>query len=297
MKRLIVVVLVLFGGLLVGYTQPIPPSLNGWEFAGVEQGAIDTTFTRVFPAGGFQQGNCQGFVYKTVGNQLTVLCWKKDFSQSYPTPTWVRFGLRLNGSGPSPNNVARFQFYFKSGDSLYRMGNGPEWIQVSHGNTTWVDIPWRMELVTASHITGMVIKFSFLAQMPDFGEWAFTTLKALYGPSPWNPTSTVVIEPFGNVASVREIPGTKPEMVSLAQNYPNPFNPATKIQFQVVGSKFVSLRIYNLIGQEVATLVNEELRPGSYEATWDAVGMPSGTYIYRLSTSGFVETRKMVLLK
>ncbi|MDO8470218.1 MAG: T9SS type A sorting domain-containing protein [bacterium] len=96
--------------------------------------------------------------------------------------------------------------------------------------------------------------------------------------------------------SVRELPGL-PELFSLAQNYPNPFNPSTVISFQLTIGGSVSLTVYNLLGQEVATLVNEKLSAGKYEATWDANGFPSGTYFYRLMSNGLVQTKKMVLLK
>ncbi|MEK7512717.1 MAG: T9SS type A sorting domain-containing protein [Patescibacteria group bacterium] len=96
--------------------------------------------------------------------------------------------------------------------------------------------------------------------------------------------------------SVKELPGL-PESFRLDQNYPNPFNPSTVIRFEVLSSKFVMLKVYNSIGQEVATLVNEKLNAGKYEATWDARGIPSGTYFYRLMSDEFVQTKKMVLLK
>jgi len=88
-----------------------------------------------------------------------------------------------------------------------------------------------------------------------------------------------------------------PLRFSLSQNYPNPFNPSTKIQFSVVSSQLTVLKIYDLLGREVATLVNEELKPGSYEVTWDAMGYPSGVYFYRLKSESFVETRKLVLMR
>lgn len=84
---------------------------------------------------------------------------------------------------------------------------------------------------------------------------------------------------------------------SLEQNYPNPFNPATTIRFTVHESRFTSLKVYNLIGQDVATLVHSEKQPGSYTVTWDAGALPGGVYFYRLTVEQFVETKKMVLLK
>ncbi len=83
----------------------------------------------------------------------------------------------------------------------------------------------------------------------------------------------------------------------LSQNYPNPFNPKTKIRFDVPTTSFTKLIVYDLLGREVATLVNEELKPGSYEADWDASNFSSGVYFYKIISGDFVETKKMVLMK
>jgi probable HAF family extracellular repeat protein len=88
-----------------------------------------------------------------------------------------------------------------------------------------------------------------------------------------------------------------PSEFHLAQNYPNPFNPSTNIGFQVTAYSHIRLSIYDLLGREVATLVNEEMGPGSYETTWDAGGMASGVYIYRLSAGDLTQTRRLLLLK
>lgn len=88
-----------------------------------------------------------------------------------------------------------------------------------------------------------------------------------------------------------------PATFELKQNYPNPFNPATTIEFGVAKAGFVSLKVYNMLGEEVATLVSEELREGSYRRVFDASGLASGVYMYKLSTGSFVQTRKLVLTK
>jgi hypothetical protein len=89
---------------------------------------------------------------------------------------------------------------------------------------------------------------------------------------------------------------------SLEQNYPNPFNPITKIKYTIpsVGTslmKFVQLKVYDVLGNEVATLVNEEKPAGSYEVEFDASGLSSGIYFYKLQAGSFIDTRKMLLLK
>ncbi len=97
-----------------------------------------------------------------------------------------------------------------------------------------------------------------------------------------------------------------PQKYELLQNYPNPFNPATKIRFQIPplnlplsgGDKEgVSLRIYDVLGKEIAVLVNENLKPGIYEIDWNADNIPSGVYFYSLISNEFTQTKKMVVLK
>jgi hypothetical protein len=96
-----------------------------------------------------------------------------------------------------------------------------------------------------------------------------------------------------------------PDKYSLSQNYPNPFNPETKIRFDVpsgfpittLGNDKVVLKVYDIIGREVRTLVNERLIPGKYEVTFDGSAFVSGVYFYKLSTQRFNETKKMILIK
>ncbi len=88
-----------------------------------------------------------------------------------------------------------------------------------------------------------------------------------------------------------------PETFSLGQNYPNPFNPQTTIEFAIPKREFVTLTIYNALGQEMTTLVNGELNAGYYKTTWNAGSEPSGVYFYRLYGGSFTETKRLVLLK
>jgi hypothetical protein len=90
---------------------------------------------------------------------------------------------------------------------------------------------------------------------------------------------------------------TMPVSIRLEQNYPNPFNPATKITFVVGTYGHTSLRVYDVLGREVAILVNEVKEPGHYTVTWHTHGVSSGAYIYRLASGGQVETRRMLLIR
>jgi hypothetical protein len=98
-----------------------------------------------------------------------------------------------------------------------------------------------------------------------------------------------------NTTSVSEPP--TPEAFKLAQNYPNPFNPETVIEFRVPSFGSVSLKVFDVLGREVATLVDEEKSAGSYSVRWDATSMGSGTYFYMLESNGRREIRKMVFVK
>ena len=87
------------------------------------------------------------------------------------------------------------------------------------------------------------------------------------------------------------------ETYSLSQNYPNPFNPTTTIKYSIPKLSFVTIKIYDVLGSEVTTLVNEEKSVGNYELTWNAANLSSGVYFYRFQAGSFVQTRKMILLK
>jgi hypothetical protein len=96
---------------------------------------------------------------------------------------------------------------------------------------------------------------------------------------------------------IQQISSEVPQAFELKQNYPNPFNPVTNIEFSIAKNEFTSLVVYNSIGQVVATLVNRELKPGTYRYDFNASGLTSGTYFYRLSSGDYVKTNKMILVK
>ena len=105
-----------------------------------------------------------------------------------------------------------------------------------------------------------------------------------------------IFRTWSNVVGINNISEVA-ENFSLSQNYPNPFNPSTKIKFAVPNSSFVKLAVYDMLGREVSSLVNEQLQPGTYEYEFDAIGLNSGVYFYKISTEGFSEVKKMILLK
>jgi len=107
----------------------------------------------------------------------------------------------------------------------------------------------------------------------------------------------------GNIAKYSGLVGIKtsgeglPANFKLYPNYPNPFNPSTKIKFDIQKSSFTNITVFDILGKEVSTLVNEQLKSGSYEVNFDGTNLPSGVYFYRIESGTFTENKKMILLK
>ena len=105
------------------------------------------------------------------------------------------------------------------------------------------------------------------------------------------------IKLFTNITSVDEKQSTIPESFSLSQNYPNPFNPTTKIEYSINSPGLVTLKVYNMLGQEVSKLVNKEQDSGSHTVVFDASKLATGVYLYRLSSGNNSMVKKLMLLK
>jgi hypothetical protein len=132
------------------------------------------------------------------------------------------------------------------------------------------------------------------------GFWHYAPLTDIEGnPRPF-PTGTM--PDMGAYESqypvrVEEQNSNLPISYALYQNYPNPFNSSTVIKYSIPKEGLVTLKIYNAIGEEVTTIVNEVKQPGNYEVTFSTDKLTSGVYFYRLQAGNFVETKKMILLK
>lgn len=108
------------------------------------------------------------------------------------------------------------------------------------------------------------------------------------------PGSTIALAP--ETTGIDAV-GSFPTGFGLAQNYPNPFNSSTTISYNIPIEEFVSLKVFNLLGNEVLTLVSEKLSPGHYTFHWNANALSTGIYFYTLQTKSFIETKKMIILK
>ena len=100
-----------------------------------------------------------------------------------------------------------------------------------------------------------------------------------------------------NALTNTDIIDTKPRAFELYQNYPNPFNPETSIKYQIPVSSYVELKVFDMIGREIVTLVDEEQNAGNYEIKFSAKNLETGIYLYRIKANNLVCIKKMILLK
>lgn len=114
-------------------------------------------------------------------------------------------------------------------------------------------------------------------------------------PPAWNHAVSlnVTVTPVSGITATGEIPS----VFSLSQNYPNPFNPITKISFALPKSEFVNLSVYDLSGKLVSELVNGQMQAGNYSTSWDAAGISSGVYFYKITAGEFSSVKKLTLIK
>jgi hypothetical protein len=180
--------------------------------------------------------------------------------QAHSVPGWGN----INGIESSGNN-----FWFIRGEKIF--------------HSTDDGINWIDEYTTPSTLTLNHLDFPDNLNECQMG-WAVG-----YGGDIYKMTSSVVT--FGD--NQNDVPA----VYKLRQNYPNPFNPNTVISYQLPVTSNVTLKVYDLLGREVATLVNEEKPVGSYEINFDSSALTSGVYLYRLSAGSFTEVRKMILIK
>lgn len=168
---------------------------------------------------------------------------------------------------------------------------------VGVGDTVrWVNIEGTHNVVADDN--------SFTSGSPASGNWVYDHVFTSPGINPYYCSLHGAPGGSGMAALIMVVQSTdvrenefSVNSFQLQQNYPNPFNPSTSIQYTIGNRQFVLLKIYNILGDEVATLVNEEKEQGVYDIIFDAAGLSSGMYLYKLQAGSFVETRKMILLR
>ena len=237
---------------------------------------------------------------------------------------WRAIGLqgqRVNALEIDPKNP-NILYAATPGEGIYKsVDYGENWVQVNNGLTglTFKNLaidPLNTDVIYAAQEGGVLFRSSnggaswSEINAEGIGIWAFTL----------DPTNPAIIYAGGaggvhrldvsTLVAVAEENAAAPQTFSLAQNYPNPFNPETVIEYQLQGKRSARLRIYNVMGQEVRTFVEETKPAGAYRVRWDGrddggKAVPAGVYFYRVELGGaarggrndFVQTRKMSFLK
>lgn len=169
---------------------------------------------------------------------------------------------------------------------------------------------WSKKVVFPAATSAGLIEFKYACMYPLADTVAGgTTPMDNEGGFGANHTFTLIVPKSGNtitlyndfgvmISDVRQIAADKSGLsFDLKQNYPNPFNPSTKISFAIPQDGFVNLRIYNIAGQEVGSLVNQQMKKGSYDVSYNASSLATGVYLYKLSVGDFSMTKKMMLIK
>jgi hypothetical protein len=193
----------------------------------------------------------------------------------------------------------------------YSINNGENWEQSSF--TIWVNsLTYSGQNIFAgTKNNGIYLStnngISWIQKNEGIGNQTVNTLTILNNYiSAGTESSGIWKRLLSDIIGIKQIGKGIPSSFSLSQNYPNPFNPITKIRFEIAQhtppyplsrGENISLKVYDILGKEIATLVNETLQPGSYEVTFDGSNLPSGIYFYQLRAGDFVDAKKLVFLK
>ena len=209
--------------------------------------------------------------------------------------TWNKKGARLQAYVYGDGSGTLFRFAVDDSVDVFPAGN----IQ-NHEVNLWTPINWiGWKLVEWNFDTDSL--GTWLGNGKLEGMLRFDSFQLKYAAGAKIKSGTIYVAQVqvvtGTLTGIQPIAGSIPLSFGLDQNYPNPFNPSTAISYQLSAASQVTLKVFDLLGREVATLVNGERQPGRYSVTWDASGLSSGVYLCRLQAGNLVQTRKMVLMK
>ncbi len=168
--------------------------------------------------------------------------------------------------------------YFVNGNII-----GADVLELVGSTSTYLPFSINLVYQGLTPPDSIFIQMTLLSNDNESGIGAYALVDALS----FGEAQTTDVEQFDQI----------PTEFSLKQNYPNPFNPSTTIEFSIPKESFVELKVFNVLGKEVATLVNENYSAGSYKSNFDASNLSSGIYFARISAGSFMETKKMILTK
>jgi photosystem II stability/assembly factor-like uncharacterized protein len=195
-----------------------------------------------------------------------------------------------------------------NGQTLYTSDGGANWVERTNGSYNWQEV--FLSETGKAWAVGFKSGVGGIAHSTD---WGYTWQMQASGVYPqlngidfindnegWivGNNGTILHTTNGGVTFVEEEQINEiPTSYFLSNNFPNPFNPSTKIRYSIPQSAKVQIKIFDMLGNEIETLINEEKSVGTYELNWNAIDLPSGVYFYQLKTGKFIETKKMILIK
>ena len=192
------------------------------------------------------------------------------------------------------------------GTILRTTDGGDNWVSQTSGTTEWL---LGVSFTDANYGTAVGWSGTILRTTDGGDNWVSQisgTTGLLYGVSFNDANNGTAVGEYGKILrttnggvlfveenNTNEIP----DGYKLSQNYPNPFNPSTKIKYSIPHLTQVKIKVFDILGNEIETLVNSEKPAGTYELNWNAANLPSGIYFYQLRAGDFINTKKMILLK
>jgi hypothetical protein len=255
-----------------------------------------------------------------IGSKVSFVDCSFDTGKTWRTSTIINPWSELYFSNSEIINNSDWYMtgtYFQNGFILHTSDSGGLPVELISFTAEIKDYDILLNWITASEINnkGFVIERKVISnQSTVINEWNLidfvkgketTTEKQFYSFTDQNLSAgkyqyrlkQIDFDGSFEYSNVIEAEINIPNKFSLSQNYPNPFNPSTVICYQLAAGSQVTLMVYDVLGNEVATLVNEEKQPGVYEVEFDASQLSSGIYFYKLKAGNFTETKKMILLK
>jgi len=250
--------------------------------------------------------------------QIGNLWQYSEIPGSYTESKAIKDTLMLNGKTYTQINGALVNGYFRKENSkvyLYNLSSNDESLlydfSLTTGDTLSINIDGSDTVVTTVYEEGTGEIFglqryymAFLTKHSSSTAYGIKYITDGFGFSAYNGEvlsyglSGAIINgiPYGVINQVRNTENF-PIIYQLMQNFPNPFNPSTKIKFSVPEQGIVQIKVFNVLGKEIKTLLNDYRRAGKYEVVFDAGNLPSGIYFYRIVSGKYKETKKMILLK
>jgi len=289
MKRMFKISFVFF---LFSFSSVFPqniPVVNGWEYGPDVMTVLDTGRTKSTLYNGYQVFSSYGYT-KLNSEWYMQTTWDKDFWISYPVmPDSMAVDVKIFSKTSSVSEA--WMIIAVQDSNAYFWGLGKKLDLISGWQTLKFSRKDEKNFGIL-HFGRLYLVFQLVSKDSSYigAEIAVSNLRGID-----DTLGVVVYDNFTLTAIESKI--QIPSEFVLYQNYPNPFNPSTTIKFTIPKREYVNLIVFNILGQEIKTLVNEERNQGSYEVVFNASGLPSGMYLYRLQAGSFVKTKKMILVK